>query len=104
MIRRPPRSTRKESSAASDVYKRQADDGETQIRLVPAGDIDEFKVDIEGSNMAFKGVFRILNQAQAEEQMEDYGTEESHTVEMAHSEAEKAEYFIEATELKEVTP
>ncbi|WP_460366277.1 hypothetical protein, partial [Staphylococcus aureus] len=24
MIRRPPRSTRKESSAASDVYKRQA--------------------------------------------------------------------------------
>ena len=27
MIRRPPRSTRKESSAASDVYKRQALDG-----------------------------------------------------------------------------
>ncbi|WP_460366149.1 hypothetical protein [Staphylococcus aureus] len=25
MIRRPPRSTRKESSAASDVYKRQVD-------------------------------------------------------------------------------
>ncbi|WP_460366243.1 hypothetical protein, partial [Staphylococcus aureus] len=25
MIRRPPRSTRKESSAASDVYKRQAE-------------------------------------------------------------------------------
>ena len=25
MIRRPPRSTRKESSAASDVYKRQID-------------------------------------------------------------------------------
>ncbi|WP_460366153.1 hypothetical protein [Staphylococcus aureus] len=25
MIRRPPRSTRKESSAASDVYKRQPD-------------------------------------------------------------------------------
>ena len=27
MIRRPPRSTRKESSAASDVYKRQIKDG-----------------------------------------------------------------------------
>ena len=27
MIRRPPRSTRKESSAASDVYKRQAEFG-----------------------------------------------------------------------------
>ena len=27
MIRRPPRSTRKESSAASDVYKRQMYDG-----------------------------------------------------------------------------
>ena len=26
MIRRPPRSTRKESSAASDVYKRQSGD------------------------------------------------------------------------------
>ena len=30
MIRRPPRSTRKESSAASDVYKRQATDSEWQ--------------------------------------------------------------------------
>ena len=29
MIRRPPRSTRKESSAASDVYKRQVLDGTT---------------------------------------------------------------------------
>src|SRR6056300_659016 len=38
-----------------------ADDGETQLRIVPGGDIDEFKVDIEGSTMAFKGVFRILN-------------------------------------------
>ncbi|WP_460366131.1 hypothetical protein [Staphylococcus aureus] len=34
MIRRPPRSTRKESSAASDVYKRQPV-GLTAKRLVP---------------------------------------------------------------------
>ena len=32
MIRRPPRSTRKESSAASDVYKRQASDYANKTR------------------------------------------------------------------------
>ena len=37
MIRRPPRYTRKESSAASDVYKRQAYVGGT-IALVKEGD------------------------------------------------------------------
>ena len=31
MIRRPPRSTRKESSAASDVYKRQHTDGDNNL-------------------------------------------------------------------------
>ena len=31
MIRRPPRSTRKESSAASDVYKRQVNEKEPEI-------------------------------------------------------------------------
>ena len=36
MIRRPPRSTRKESSAASDVYKRQITGEEKEIYL---GDI-----------------------------------------------------------------
>ena len=35
MIRRPPRSTRKESSAASDVYKRQLK-GEVRIVLTPS--------------------------------------------------------------------
>ncbi|WP_460366179.1 hypothetical protein, partial [Staphylococcus aureus] len=34
MIRRPPRSTRKESSAASDVYKRQR---RGSCRCLPAG-------------------------------------------------------------------
>ena len=32
MIRRPPRSTRKESSAASDVYKRQVQQGNPNIK------------------------------------------------------------------------
>lgn len=80
-----------------------ADDGETQIRIVPAGDIDEFKIEMEGSTIAFKGTFRILNTAQAEEQMEEYNTQESHVVEQAHSSAEKADYFIEAVDFKEVT-
>lgn len=80
-----------------------ADDGETQIRIVPAGDIDEFDIALEGSTVAFKGVFRILNTEQAEEQMEEYNSEETHVVEQAHSGAEKADYFIEAVEFKEVT-
>ena len=37
MIRRPPRSTRKESSAASDVYKRQTIDGGKAKIKIPAG-------------------------------------------------------------------
>ena len=34
MIRRPPRSTRKESSAASDVYKRQEEDSSLEVFCV----------------------------------------------------------------------
>ena len=38
MIRRPPRSTRKESSAASDVYKRQIYDGQLSVlKNTPVG-------------------------------------------------------------------
>lgn len=81
-----------------------ADDGETQIRIVPAGDIDEFKLELEGSTVAFKGVFRVLNTAEAEELVEDYESKENHVVEQAHSTAEKADYFVEAVEFKEVTP
>lgn len=79
-----------------------ADDGETQIRLVPGGDIDEFKVEMEGSMIAVKGIFRVLNVEQAEEHLEDHESKEHHEVEMSHSEAEKADYFVETTELKEV--
>lgn len=81
-----------------------ADDGETQIRIVPGGDIDEFKVEIEGSTIAVKGIFRILNAEQAAEHVEDHDSKEHHAVEQSHSSAEKADYFIEATEFKEVSP
>ena len=79
------------------------EDGETQLRIVPSGDIDEFKIDLEGSTVAFKGVFRVLNPVQAEEHMEDHESKEHHETEMAHSEAEKADYFVEAVAFKEVT-
>jgi hypothetical protein len=80
-----------------------ADDGETQMRIVPGGEIDEFKVEIEGSTVAIKGVFRVLNPVEAEEHVEDHESKEHHEEEMSHSEAEKAEYFVEAIEFKEVT-
>lgn len=79
------------------------EDGETQIRIIPAGDIDEFKIDLEGSTVAFKGTFKVLNPIQALEHVEEHDSKEHHDDEMAHSEAEKADYFIEATNFKEVT-
>lgn len=81
-----------------------AEDGETQIRIVPGGDIDEFKIELEGSTVAFKGVFRVLNPVEAEEHVEDHESKEHHDVEQSHSEAEKADYFVEAIDFKEVTP
>jgi len=81
-----------------------ADDGETQIRIVPAGDIDEFDIALEGSTIAFKGVFRVLNTLETEVLEEDYESKEHHVVEQSHSGAEKAEYFVEAVDFKEVTP
>jgi hypothetical protein len=80
-----------------------ADDGETQIRIVPGGDIDEFKVEMEGSTIAFKGTFRVQTVELTAEQLEDYESKEHHEVEQSHSSAEKAEYFLEAVDFKEVT-
>ena len=80
-----------------------ADDGETQIRIVPAGDIDEFKIDLEGSTVAFKGTFKVLNPVQAEALEVDHDSKEHHESEMSHSQAEKADYFIEAVDFKELT-
>lgn len=78
------------------------EDGETQIRIVPTGDIDEFTIDLEGSTVAFKGVFKVLNPIQAEEHIADHDSKEHHDSEMGHTEAEKADFFIEATEFKEI--
>jgi hypothetical protein len=80
-----------------------ASDGETQLRIVTGGDIDEFKIDMEGSTVAFKGIFRVLTLAQAEAQMEDYDSHESHETGQAFSDAEKADYFVEALDFKEIT-
>lgn len=79
-------------------------DGETQIRIVPGGNIDEFTIDLEGSTVAFRGTFKILDTRQASELMEDHESQAEHDQEMAHSEAEKADYYIEAIDFKEVTP
>ena len=78
-------------------------DGETQIRIVPGGDIDEFKIDMEGSTISFTGTFKILDANQATEMAEENEAQAEHAVEMAHSEAEQADYYIEAVDFKEVT-
>ena len=80
-----------------------AEDGETQIRIVPSGDIDEFKIDLEGSTVAFKGVFRMMDTQEAQARLEDHDSKEQHLTEMAHSEAEKADIYIEASDFREVT-
>ena len=79
------------------------EDGETQIRIIPGGDIDEFKIDLEGSTVAFRGTFKVLNPIQAQEHVEEHDSKEHHDAEMAHTEAEKADYFIEATDFQEIT-
>lgn len=79
------------------------EDGETQIRIVPAGDIAEFSIDLEGSQVAFKGSFRVMNQVEAEAHVEEHDSKEHHAIEMSHSKAEKADIFLEASEMKEIT-
>ena len=78
-------------------------DGETQIRIVPSGDIDEFRIELEGSTVAFKGTLRVMTAREAEAHVEDHESKAHHAIEMAHSEAEKADVFIEAYEFKELT-
>lgn len=80
------------------------EDGETQIRIVTGGDIDEFKIDLEGSTVAFRGVFKVMLPEEAEALVADHESKEHHAQEMAHTQAEKADFFIEAVDFKEVTP
>ena len=79
------------------------EDGETQIRIVPGGDIDEFTIDLEGSTVAFRGVFRVLAPELAEAHIEDHESKAHHASAMAHAEAEKAEVYIEAVDFKDIT-
>ncbi len=79
-------------------------DGETQIRIVTGGDIDEFETSLEGSTVAFKGVFRILNVTESAELVEDYESKAHHETVQPHTQAEQADYFVEAIDYKEVTP
>ena len=79
-----------------------AGDGETQLRVVTGGEIEEFETSLEGSMVSFRGIFRIGETAEVS--AEEAETGEHHTGEMPHSEAEQSDYFIEATEFREVTP
>ena len=79
------------------------EDGDTQVRIVPGSGIDEFSIDLEGSTVAFKGTFRVMTTLEHEEHEQDHDSKEHHAIEMSHSKAEKADIFLEATELKELT-
>ena len=58
MIRRPPRSTQSRSSAASDVYKRQADDLVEEIDTITAH-LAEYRKAIAGNDA--ETLFRLLD-------------------------------------------
>lgn len=79
------------------------EDGETQLRIVPGGDIDEFTIDLEGSTVAFRGVVRVLDTRQSAEMADENASMAEHSQEMAHSDAEQSETFIEAVDFREVS-
>jgi hypothetical protein len=84
-----------------------AGDGETQLRIVTGGEIDEFDTSLEGSTVAFMGIFRIRETPGTEAGTgtgEKAAAGEHHTEEMPHAEAERSDYFIEALDFREVTP
>lgn len=80
-----------------------AGDGESQIRMVPGQGIDEFGIELEGSTVAFKGIFRVMAPVEAAAHLEEHDSKDHHAVEMAHSEAEKADMYIEVSDLKDIT-
>jgi len=80
-----------------------AEDGETQLRINVGQNIDEFDVAMEGSTVEFTGIFKILDDTETTELQEDHESKAHHENPMAHSEAEKASYFIEAAAYKEIT-
>lgn len=78
-------------------------DGETQIRIVPGGDIDEFKIDIEGSTVSFRGMFKMAPSQLSAQQEAEHQSMVEQGIEMAHSDAEQADFYIEATTFAEIT-
>jgi hypothetical protein len=80
-----------------------AEDGETQIRINVGSEIDEFDTALEGSTVEFKGLFKVLDAVETTELEEDHESKEHHENEMAHTEAEKASYFVEAVSYTEIT-
>jgi hypothetical protein len=81
-----------------------AGDGKTQLRVVIGGEIDEFETSLEGSTVAFKGIFKILDTEQTEKHLESHEDQEHHEEERAHSQAERSSYYLEAKDVREVTP
>jgi len=80
-----------------------ADDGETQLRINVGENINEFDVALEGSTVEFTGVFKMLNEVASEELLADHESQAHHDTIMAHTEAEKASYFVEAASFREIT-
>ncbi len=78
------------------------EDGETQIRIVPGGDIAEFLIDMEGSTIAFRGVVKVMDTQQSADMAQENASMAEHAVEMAHSDAEQSETYIEAVDFREV--
>ncbi|HDR68390.1 MAG TPA: hypothetical protein ENN61_04995 [Bacteroidaceae bacterium] len=79
------------------------DDGETQLRINAGKDIKEFEMDIEGSMVEFRGIFRILTETESIENEIEHESKEHHYDPMPHSKAEKSSYFIEAMSYKEIS-
>jgi len=80
-----------------------AEDGETHLRINVGKDIDEFDVALEGSRVELTGIFKVLTTTETTELQEDNMAKEHHQDEMAHSQAEKASYFVEVVSYKEIT-
>ena len=74
---------------------------DAQLRVNVGGNLPEFDVALEGSNVQFTGFVRMLSEPEAESMQEGYEEKDHHSGDEAHAEAEQASYYIEAHEIKE---
>jgi len=79
------------------------EDGQTQLRIMTGGDIEEFLIDMEGSTIAFRGVVKVLDTEQSADMAEENASMAEHAEEMAHSKAERSPTYIEAIDFREVS-